>query len=63
MIMKKLEKVYEDIFKKKRAIFEAAVPDLKELFHFIAQAQGIVCLYQARKNKEHPHDDTYYRNS
>ena len=60
--MKKLKEIDEDILQKKWAVFEAAVPDLKELFHFIAQAQRIVCFYQARENKENPDNYTYYRN-
>ena len=62
MIMENLKEIDENIFQKKWAIFETTVPYLKELFHFIAQTQGIVCLYQARENKENPDNYTYYRN-
>ena len=62
MIMKKLKEIDENIFQEKWAVFQATVPDLKELFHFIAQTQGIDCLYHARENKEHPNNYTYYRN-
>ena len=61
MIMKKLEKVNEDVFQKKRAVFEAAVPNLKKFFHLIAQSQWIICLYQARENEKDPNNYTYYR--
>jgi hypothetical protein len=36
MIVKKLEKVDEDIFQKKCSDFQIGIPELKELFHFIA---------------------------